>query len=194
MALERGASFDTVIARGIAVATIPMARARLSFFGEGLAERTWILYEKRQRLGFAMRMIILVPMVAFSTVACAGGQLDGQQVDTGSEVSTSRPGVTTIVTTSLPPSPVVERVNIDLKWIGSGGGNVFADPPVLSCGSTQGGVQRCTLPLGREVVLTAEALPGSDFLGWGGACATAGTSETCALTLEGQATIEVLFR
>ena len=132
--------------------------------------------------------------MVFASVACTGGPPDGQQANVGSDVSTSRPSMSTAVTTNSPPPPPVERVNVELRWIGGGGGNVFADPPVLSCGSPEGGVQRCTLPRGQEVVLTAEPLPGGVFLGWGEACAAAGTSETCELTVEGESTIEVLFR
>jgi hypothetical protein len=58
---------------------------------------------------------------------------------------------------------------------------VASDPPGIDCATdcTQG------LGAGRQVTLTATAMPGSVFAGWAGACAGAGAAATCTIAMNG---------
>ena len=70
--------------------------------------------------------------------------------------------------------------------IGSGSGTVTSSPGLISCIDTNGNVTgQCSDSYlnGTPVTLTANATGTSTFLGWGGACAGAGTSPTCNLAV-----------
>jgi aryl-phospho-beta-D-glucosidase BglC (GH1 family) len=59
---------------------------------------------------------------------------------------------------------------------GTGSGHVFADVGGISCPATCSAI----IPAGTAVTLTASAVDGSTFKGWGGACS--GTATTCVVT------------
>lgn len=66
--------------------------------------------------------------------------------------------------TLLPPQ------TLTVTRAGSGGGNVTSSPSGIDCGSS------CSAPFehATQVTLSASALPGSNFTGWGGACSGIG--------------------
>ena len=66
----------------------------------------------------------------------------------------------------------------------------------MSCSittSSQSGDCTETFPAGTQLTLTAAATGGSSFAGWGGACAAAGTTATCALTVSQNAIVNASF-
>ena len=137
-----------------------------------------------------MAFVLLV--VGVSGVGCSAETTSSSELDSMSAESVVELPETTETQVTGAPA-VVERVGVTLNWPGSGGGNVVADPPLLACGATSGGVQSCTFPKGVEVALSAEPLPGSRFIGWGGACEEAGSADTCVVTFGGETTIDVFF-
>ena len=62
----------------------------------------------------------------------------------------------------------------------AGYGAVSSIPPGILCE----GSCLSEFEWNRTVTLTASAMPGSNFLGWGGACRDAVTSEVCTVTLD----------
>jgi hypothetical protein len=65
----------------------------------------------------------------------------------------------------------------------TGGGTVSADaPPLLGCGPASG-VCAGNYQAGASVILTATPSAGNALSGWGGGCADAGASASCALTM-----------
>lgn len=139
-------------------------------------------------LGRALGLFV----VGLGTVACSTEDASSGESDVVPVESMSQTGESTEMQVTTTPV-VQERVSVTLNWLGGGGGNVIANPPLLACGATSDGVQLCTFPNGVEVTLTAEPLSGSRFLGWGGACADAGTSDSCVVRVDGETSIDVLF-
>lgn len=138
------------------------------------------------------RTVVPLLVLMFGVVGCSKQSSTSTEPDSISSTSASQVEVATSLmpTTSTP----VERVNVFLRWIGSGGGNVSADPPLLSCGPTQDSVSSCTIPSGVTVRLTVDPVDGDEFLGWGAACSAAGSARTCELTIDGDTNIDVTFR
>jgi Divergent InlB B-repeat domain len=66
---------------------------------------------------------------------------------------------------------------------GNGAGSVNSNPNGIACGGTC----EWTYPIGAAVSLRAEAKQGSRFVGWSGACASAGLGD-CRLTVNGGVT------
>lgn len=129
--------------------------------------------------------------VAISGIACVmasgspavlavtpdGGGWRGLGVTVGVAVVTATcAGVANTVTITVRPTQVALTVN----KIGAGAGSVFITPP--------GG----TYDMGETVVITASALAGSTFTGWGGAC-PAGVDPTCRLTLTASQSVTARF-
>jgi uncharacterized repeat protein (TIGR01451 family) len=71
----------------------------------------------------------------------------------------------------------------------TGSGTVTSSPAGINCGAD------CneTYNHGVQVTLTATANAGSEFTGWGGACADAGTNSTCTLTMDGDKSVSATF-
>ena len=70
--------------------------------------------------------------------------------------------------------------------LGSGGGEVTDQFSGITCTTSNGsntGPCSASYLTGTPVTLTATPSGGASFLGWGGACASNGTSPTCALTI-----------
>ena len=88
------------------------------------------------------------------------------------------------------PTPTPTPVTYQLKVTqpGNGSGNVKASPSGTSCGTA------CTVyDAGTVVTLTAVPGSNSSFTGWGGACAGAGTSLTCKVTMNSVKNVVATF-
>jgi sugar lactone lactonase YvrE len=72
------------------------------------------------------------------------------------------------------------------------GGNVSSTDGNLACSST-GGVCSYTYNSGTSVTLNANASGGYAFMGWGGACASAGTATTCTVQINAATAVTALF-
>jgi chitodextrinase len=72
---------------------------------------------------------------------------------------------------------------------GTGTGTVTSSPAGINCGST------CSTSYtsGTSVTLTATPTGSSTFAGWGGACASSGTSATCTLTMSAAQSVSASF-
>lgn len=79
--------------------------------------------------------------------------------------------------TFVPDAPTMGTLTVTRA--GGGSGLVSSAPAGIDCGSTCAG----SFPLSTMVTLTATAGSGSDFAGWGGACAAAGMSPSCDVTI-----------
>ncbi|HRE89585.1 MAG TPA: DUF11 domain-containing protein, partial [Myxococcota bacterium] len=74
-----------------------------------------------------------------------------------------------------------ELRTVNVTKIGIGQGNLVSIPSAISCGSTCTSAS-ATFVSGQQIVLAVNPLPGHTFLGWGGDCAFAGTSN-CSITV-----------
>jgi Fe-S cluster biogenesis protein NfuA len=79
------------------------------------------------------------------------------------------------------------RFDLSVDKQGTGGGMVDSQPAGISCGP------ECShsFPAGTEVVLRANADPGSVFVRWEGACN--GASPSCAVTIDGSQSVVAVF-
>ncbi len=92
----------------------------------------------------------------------------------------------TVAVPGSPPPPVPTTYNLTVTQ--TGGGNVVADPKGENCG-----IGCVTYAAGTEVTLTAKPDNGASFSGWGGACADAGTSSTCEVTVDSAKNVTATF-
>ena len=117
--------------------------------------------------------------VILSIPAGAAGDAAGNP----SEASTSADNRVTFEAPPAPGGPVT------LSVVVSGPGGVLSDPGGIRCGTD------CAedYQTGTEVTLTAVARRGYTFSGWGGACASAGTTATCTLTVDSDTEITATF-
>ncbi len=114
-------------------------------------------------------------------------------------------GVSTSTADSYTFADVTADHTIDVRFIsgptktltvtstGTGTGMVTSDPAGISCGSA-GSV--CAADFSKDATVTLTAAPDaptSTFEGWGGACADAGTSTTCTLTLSDDVSASAAF-
>ncbi len=90
---------------------------------------------------------------------------------------------------SLTTTPPDHTLSVSTS--GDGGGNVNSDPSGIDCP----GGEACSsqFPQGTGVTLTATADVGSVFAGWGGDCASFGTTPTCTLTMDVDHTVSAAF-
>jgi chitodextrinase len=131
-----------------------------------------------------------------------------QTVSLGRTVASSGPS--TISTTTYTPSngsisvPITMATNdayritisgngggngLTVTKSGTGSGTVTSSPSGIDCGSTCS----ASYTSGASVTLTAAALNGATFAGWGGACASAGTSATCTVTMSAAQAVSASF-
>src|SRR3954470_3565059 len=87
--------------------------------------------------------------------------------------------VTALFAAPKPPPPP-GRFTVTVHLSGSGSGRVTSSPGGIDCP----GACAMTMQEGSPVTLTAQAVEGSTFSGWGGACHGAGT---CTITASGDA-------
>jgi MYXO-CTERM domain-containing protein len=81
---------------------------------------------------------------------------------------------------------------LTLTKTGAVGGTVATSPASISCGTSCSSASGSFLN-GTSVVLTASAVPGGTFTGWGGDCASAGTATTCTLTMSANRAVTAAF-
>lgn len=125
--------------------------------------------------GVACAMVSDSPAILLVTPDGAGWR--GLGVTAGTAVVTATCATrANVVTITVRPAQVTLTVN----KLGAGNGSVFINPP--------GG----TYDMGTAVVVTATALTGSTFVGWGGACPT-GAGAACSLTLNSSQTATAMF-
>ena len=94
-----------------------------------------------------------------------------------------------LATTSEPVTPKPATMSLSVTWQGAGGGRVTSDPAEVTCDPTQG---ECSFDLTTDEAYTLSVAPDatSDFGGWGGDCAAAGT-EPCTLTMDAPKRVQV---
>jgi hypothetical protein len=80
-------------------------------------------------------------------------------------------------------------VSLTVALGGGGRGSVVSDPAAIDCGQTCA----ASLPIGTSVTLRATPEPLSDFAGWTGACAAAGTAPECVVTLAADTIVGASF-
>lgn len=97
------------------------------------------------------------------------------------------------VTVRPPASPPFVPLTVSRQGPDAESGSVTSNPTGITC--IPGGAASCStaLPLGTTVTLTAAPGSAGTFAGWGGACAGAGTSSACTLTLGGPAAVSATF-
>jgi hypothetical protein len=103
----------------------------------------------------------------------------------------ANPAVQTIALSGVGVAP---SYTLTLTESGSGTGTVTDNQGQISCSEATGtetGTCAGSYPSGTMVTLTATGT--STFLGWGGACASAGTSPTCSLTMNSAANATASF-
>jgi sugar lactone lactonase YvrE len=79
---------------------------------------------------------------------------------------------------------------------GSGSGTVIDNVDLITCTETNGSVSgacSASYPSGQSVTLTATSSTGSTFTGWGGACASYGTSQQCVVTMSAAMSVTASF-
>jgi uncharacterized repeat protein (TIGR01451 family) len=81
---------------------------------------------------------------------------------------------------------------LTLTKTGAAGGTVATVPASISCGATCTGATGAFVN-GTQVVLSASAVAGGSFTGWGGACLSAGASPTCNLTMTADMAVSAAF-
>jgi hypothetical protein len=91
---------------------------------------------------------------------------------------------------------VANNYSLTVTGIGSGSGAVYDSYEALDCTVTNGvtsGSCAAGYSNGSVVTLYAYASQGSVFLGWGGVCASAGTSSSCTVTVSQAESVTVNF-
>ena len=83
----------------------------------------------------------------------------------------------------------LETHTITVEKSGDGTGTVTASTGGINCGATC----MADYEFGTMVTFTASATAGSTFAGWGGACASAGASSTCMVSISMAATVSATF-
>jgi hypothetical protein len=95
-----------------------------------------------------------------------------------------------------PPPPPPPTYTVTLRARATSGGTGTVAGTGISCSitaSSQSGDCSETFPEGTMLTLSATATGGSSFAGWGGACAAAGTSATCALSVSQNTSVDASF-
>ncbi len=131
----------------------------------------------------------------FTMVPSGGGTVGALLID----------GVSTTTADSYTFTDITDDHTIDVRFIsgptrtltatttGEGTGTIASDPAGISCG-TAGAVCTANFPKDATVTLTASPdVPTSTFEGWGGACASAGTSSVCTVTMSADAEVSAAF-
>jgi sugar lactone lactonase YvrE len=87
-------------------------------------------------------------------------------------------------------------VSVSVTGAGAGSGSVQSNPTGLNCslvGGTASGSCSANYPTGLQVSFEEIPTGGSTFTGWSNACASAGTSQFCTITITGPTTVTANF-
>jgi len=85
---------------------------------------------------------------------------------------------------------------LTLTEVGTGSGTVTDDQSQISCTEANGSVTGTCAGIyasGTSVTLTSQAAAGATFLGWGGACASSGSSPTCIVSVNAAENVTASF-
>lgn len=130
-------------------------------------------FRQAHRIAARQFLSAVVAVTAFS--ACSGG-------------GDSKTTITRLT------EPVTTTVALTVAGSGSGSGRVMSTPAGIDCllNGTAPGTGSCStsFPVGTAVSLAQEASAGAVFQAWGGSC----TGNPCAVTMNGQRTVEATFR
>ncbi len=121
-----------------------------------------------------------------------GGLLNSSAVFTDNALN-ANPAVQTIALSGIGVAP---SYALTVTEVGSGTGTVTDDQSQISCNLANGtdtGLCAGNYPSGTMVTLMANATGASTYLGWGGACTSAGTSLTCSVTMNSAASAIAMF-
>jgi hypothetical protein len=100
------------------------------------------------------------------------------------------------VTPPPPPPPPPPTYTVTIRAAAGSGGAGTVSGTGISCSittSSQSGDCSETFPQGTQLSLTAAATGGGSFVGWSGACASAGTTATCTLTVSQNTSVDASF-
>jgi len=93
-------------------------------------------------------------------------------------------------------TPHTFATTVSVTGAGTGSGSVVSTPTAINC-SFNAGVSSgtCSAPYSTGLQLSFEAVPttGSTFAGWGGACASQGTSQVCAVSITDVTSVTATF-
>src|SRR6185503_2488836 len=93
-------------------------------------------------------------------------------------------------------TPHTFATTFSVTGAGTGSGSVVSTPTAINC-SFNAGVSSgtCSAPYSTGLQLSFEAVPttGSTFAGWGGACASLGTSQVCAVSITDVTSVTATF-
>lgn len=106
----------------------------------------------------------------------------------GNVQSTNLPDAAPGPTDAPPPDAADGMMTLRIVRGGAGAGTITSNPAGIDCGATCTG----SFPAGTLVTLTASPSNGSEFIGWGGACA--GTLTSCSITLNASNAVNTEFR
>ncbi|HEY4183698.1 MAG TPA: Ig-like domain-containing protein [Polyangia bacterium] len=110
--------------------------------------------------------VTLGSIIDLVTVATTGGVIDANITNN----------------TAIDTDTVTLIRTMNLTKVGFSGGSVTSLLPLVACGVTCSSASTIALD-GTSITLTASATAGGTFTGWGGDCASSGTSSTCTLLM-----------
>jgi len=97
---------------------------------------------------------------------------------------------------TLTGTGIAANYPLAVTTVGSGAGTVTDNTSAIACTGSNGaltGTCSASYTSGTNVTLTATATGTSAFLGWGGACASSGTSATCTVAVNAAASVTASF-
>ena len=152
----------------------------------------------------------LINSTCSAGISLAPGSTCVQGIYAQPTVSGPVSGTVAVNDNSLNGNPATQTINLSGSGIaavtyaltateaGTGSGTVTSNSsaPAISCAISNGSVTgTCSEsdPSGTLVTLTASAGAGSTFVGWGGACASAGTNPQCTVTMTATTNVSAAF-
>ena len=133
-----------------------------------------------------------------TTVTCTAAPASGSQFTGWSGGSCSGLGICSfsLGSNSTVVANFALTYTLTLTEVGTGTGSVADNQSQISCGEAHGSITgTCagSYPSGTLVTLTANASGTSIFVGWGGACSSAGASASCNVTMNSASNVSASF-